>query len=344
MSLSSASLKRKSIVLAETELLTPYAKKLPAPIKTGDDLMNLELDSKHGFLQTLISDCQRDGGNISVAVHAINERKKLIAAKVAINNSATFKSASTVRRLDDAFKMDIISLHTTVSLAACERMYSNEDIGPDDVNYIFGFLTQLRLELRLPECLSSLPVAKAYFTSRILDIKRHDLITPSILKANGALDRTKLTAYSATFAADGSCKELLHTATKDKLVMTKDFLKKGNFSFIDGHSDVDQAIKFGDIPPMKISAMWKDKMSGPFLVPQYFGTKCQDRFKEAVLTVYDGWIASEALASATTSSTSVLAVAKFQQARQSKVASKAREAAQKKMTSKQTRRVINVTG
>jgi hypothetical protein len=326
--------------VSDPDQLSPYAKRVPATPKTGNKLIDQQALTQRLLLQQVISDCQRDGGNIAVAQAAIRERAQHLASQAVTMNADVFKSFGTLRRLDDDFKIDFIVSETGLNQKQVSTLYDKK---AEDINYIITYITQIRLDQKLPDMLAAKPVCRMFLKERIAICARTLHVIPGILKADGTLERFKLACYTPKYDATGLCVALTHASGAVQPI-TKSFLKRGEFAFVDGNDDMSCGIKYADIPVMRISDMWVDKAAGPFAIQQFAGTKCQAKLVMAVKLVYDQWVATtQTLTGAgAAASQSKAIVEKVKTAKAKASAQKGRAAAKVKFAEKATDRIIKL--
>ncbi len=58
---------------------------------------------------------------------------------------------------------------------------------------------------------------------------------------------------------------------------------------IDTHSDMNQAVKIGDMEPMRIFPTWANYPNGPNVLKHFHGQGSNQALREDVLKVYDAW-------------------------------------------------------
>ena len=216
---------------------------------------------------------------------------------------------------------------------------------PSDVDYVFQYICQVRLDMRLPKELKAKPVMTSFLDERIgkVGFAPH-VIEARCISEDGSIRKALCCCYRPTYAEDTEAlTELTHVSTGDVLELEHAAFIKGHFSFVNPQDDINCGLSMSKgMKPIKIFDLWTNHETGPNKYEQFSGKKCRDRLQEVVSKVHKAWAEKAVAVTETPKSASEAAVTSSDRKRKEASKTKLVAAAKARMQKKTAARTIVV--
>ena len=145
------------------------------------------------------------------------------------------------------------------------------------------FISQVRRDQKVPANLLVEAVATIWFGKRIESCRRQHMVCPANFRADGMVDKSKLSCYTPMYGMTDTVIFMKHCLGSQVPVRGGPF-KKGMFAFYDPELDTGASIKLGNMKPPELSELWVDKNlhTGQWSVAQSHEPKGNSSLKESV--------------------------------------------------------------
>lgn len=142
----------------------PYAQRLPAPAKTGDEIYDVDMSSRYILLQEIVSTLLRDGSHIQDIYTKLRSRINAQSSKNDVAPADTMKPSTSIKNISVDYLFCAIQEHSDFTQQDLARCRSFDE---DSTLALFTFLTQLPPHSKaLPQCQAK-PVMNRIVAKRV---------------------------------------------------------------------------------------------------------------------------------------------------------------------------------
>lgn len=287
MAADDTSLKRQS---EDADELSPYAKKMPRPDRTGNPIRDTANLAAYDAAQHVITAIQRDWEHVLPLLGTIHKRESAKkAAKDALHADLFPHFGSYKRIKDDAFKMRALMQKSDfVEDDLLAMMKKDSDV----LDKLLTLITQIGCAQVLPD---NLRVKDCCF-QMILDRTSHCRNRLDRAKANGCIvegrfDFKRFGCYILEFDEDKNLVAVTHRATACKVTVDGSWITdKAKFCL--NFDDMNAYLEIAPYPKVHVHSFFKSEdgvAKGPFEHTQFYGPTASKKLKTYATSVRAAW-------------------------------------------------------
>lgn len=236
----------------------PFAKKLPAPKRTGNSVIDGDNTAKCDMLKELLTVCLNDLSNVPPLFTKLRERQR---AQGQASDDADFADVKQFRQLNADF---LVNFAATLSDLSIEDIVGGMQHEPDLPQMLASFETQIPLSFRWSETLASKEITYRFMSARSKEVgDRLRGFKGRGGMAHGRLDVSKL-CYELMFDDAGRLTRIKHCTGDVAEVGALVHIYRTNSKITENWSDMAAAVHMPPLPPVKLSSFFLATGNGPF--------------------------------------------------------------------------------
>ena len=275
-------------------MLTPYAKRMPAPLPTGDELADDRNRAHHTAMQHAISNVQCDWEIEHLITATMSNYLAQKAEQEWRDGEDVFEKCTSLHNCSgDAFLIGFIVGNSDMTE---QDVFKCKSKRPDFVQTMIMLATQHGDRLQYESRMKIKPIYFAWLESRVALFNGFltNLKLDKAFDDTGVFNLRDFGCYFLKFhATTGKLIEATHRGTAHKVKVDDGFLDK-TWRLEDNILDMSAKLVKAKMPDYPVCKLFEDAQTGPFSYEQFSGKAATKRLKENQKKVADIYEARKA--------------------------------------------------